>query len=263
MEKSIEYERKKITYRIAGAGPAVILIHGFGEDGTIWNDLAGELHGYQILVPDLPGSGRSEMIGDMSMEGLADCLQAILQQEGITTCVMIGHSMGGYITLAFAYKYAAMLSGFGLFHSSAFADTEEKKNTRRKGIKFIQENGAFTFLKTLVPNLYSPATKEQNTALIEKHLQSVTNSTETALTAYYYAMINRKDHTDVLKETALPVLFIFGKWDTAVLLEDGLKQAHLPQLSYVHILSRSAHMGMAEELDNAALILNQFLSDTL
>src|ERR1041384_7943248 len=105
----------------------------------------------------------------MSMEGMAEVLKIIFDKENIQVsdsefppsasgAVLIGHSMGGYITLAFVEKYSNYLSAFGLFHSTAFPDTEEKKITRSKGIEFIKEHGAFEFLKTSTPNLFSPIT---------------------------------------------------------------------------------------------------------
>ncbi len=262
MKRSIEYSHKKVVYAVHGSGPVVVLVHGFGEAGFVWDSILPLLPAYRLIIPDLPGSGDSLIGEDSSMEGLAEVLHAILQEEQVEKCVMVGHSMGGYITLAFVQKYPSLLLGFGLFHSSAFGDTDEKIGIRKKGIQFLRENGAGTFLKTSIPNLYAPATKEENKALLEAHLDKVQNQSTDALIHYYTAMINRKNRTDVLRETLLPVLFIFGKWDTAVPLEDGLKQSHLPQLSYIHILDQSGHMGMNEEVENSGLILNQYLSAT-
>jgi pimeloyl-ACP methyl ester carboxylesterase len=263
MEKEINYKGSKIVYATQGSGPVVVLVHGFGEDNFVWNRLLPLLNNYRFIIPHLPGSGASESIDDMSLDGLAQCLHAILKNEEVDKCVLIGHSMGGYITLSFAEQFSPMLLGFGLFHSSAFADSEEKKETRRKGIKFMEENGANAFLKTAVPNLYAPATKKENAALIEEHLLAVQNQQAPALINYYEAMINRKDKTHLLKDSSLPILFVLGRWDTAVPLEDGLKQCHLPQLSYIEILNGSGHMGMIEEVEKSAAIVNQFLSATL
>jgi pimeloyl-ACP methyl ester carboxylesterase len=263
-QKEVLYQHKKVVYRVAGTGQPVVLLHGFGEDGTIWQQQITFLQNYfQMIVPDLPGSGLSDMIDDMSMEGLATCIDYVVQQEGIENFVLIGHSMGGYVTLAYVEQYVEKLKGFGLFHSTAFADSEEKKATRQKGIRFIQEHGPYEFLKTSTPNLYSPATKQKAPALIEKHLQSVKDFSAPALIAYYQAMIARPDRTHLLKQTTLPVLFILGKWDAAVPLEDGLKQCHMPQLSYIHVLSQSGHMGMVEEVEKSYGILKEYLSVTL
>ena len=163
MIKEIQVQGKKIVYQVIGNGKPVILIHGFGEKADVWNNQVDYLQDkFQLIVPDLPGSGYSEMIDDMSMEGMAEVIKTIIETEsqipsaeGREACI-IGHSMGGYITLAFVEKYPELVSAFGLFHSSAFADNEEKKITRQKGIDFINQHGAFEFLKTATPNLFSP-----------------------------------------------------------------------------------------------------------
>jgi pimeloyl-ACP methyl ester carboxylesterase len=158
MDKIISYQNKKLHYRVYGQGKPVVLVHGFGETNEVWKNQIDYLkEKCRLLVPDLPGSGRSELISDMSVEGLAEPIHEIIHEENIDECTMIGHSMGGYVTLAFAEKYWNHLNAFGLFHSTAFADSEEKKAARRKGIEFINQHGAFEFLKTSIPNLFSPA----------------------------------------------------------------------------------------------------------
>ncbi len=271
-EKNFILNGKKIFYRTQGEGPAVVvLLHGFGEDGSIWDHLSGVLQNYHLIIPDLPGSGHSEMIADMSMEGMANALRDLIVHETATiffkegepgSVVMIGHSMGGYITMAFAEMYPQMLEGFGLFHSSAFADNEEKKETRRKGIRFIEENGAYEFLKTVTPNLFSASSKEKRPELIEKQIALGNNFSDAALVSYYRSMMERPDRTSVLKTTKVPVLFILGKYDNAVPLEDGLKQCYLPHLSYIHILEHTGHMGMLEEPRESKQYLKHFLENT-
>lgn len=262
--KQFQYQNKKLCYRAKGKGPLIVLLHGFGEDGTIWQKQFDLFPHHRLLVPDLPGSGESEIIDDMSMEGLAETVMALLETEWPDSeekkCTLIGHSMGGYITLAFAEKYPESLNAFGLFHSTAFADSEEKKETRRKGIAFIEKNGAFEFLKTSTPNMYAPQTKERNPVLIEEHLASVRNFSAEALVRYYEAMIQRPDRTEVLRSSKVPVLFVMARYDNAVPMEDVLKQCHLPQLSYIHRLENSGHTGMKEGAEMANQILVNFMS---
>lgn len=259
--KELLYNGKKLCYRVSGEGPVVMLVHGFGEDGEIWKNQFSLFQQQKVIIPDLPGSGRSEAIDDMSMEGMADALQAIIGQEaGHSSVVMIGHSMGGYITLAYAEKYAEHLRGFGLFHSTAFADSDEKKETRRKGIRFIKEHGATEFLKTATPNLYAPQSKEQHPEWIEEHLRLTDNFSGSNLVYYYKGMIERPDRTAILKESNVPVLFVMGQYDTAVPLKDGLAQCYLPQIAYIHILDNSGHMGMIEEENLTNQILSQFVN---
>ena len=151
-----------------------MLVHGFGEDGNVWNKQMEYLKDKcYLIVPDLPGSGQSGMISDMSMEGLAEVLHSIIHEENIDRWTVIGHSMGGYITLALVENYWNHVNAFGLFHSTAFADTEEKKETRKKGIEFIKQHGAFEFLKTATPNLFSPNSKSQIPNSIQEFISSL------------------------------------------------------------------------------------------
>lgn len=280
MNKTLNYHNKKILYRVIGNGKPVVLIHGFGEDGNVWwppptppkEGLANSqpsLFGntsltdkFRFIIPDLPGSGKSEMIEDMSMVGMAEIIHTIIQEEKVEACLVIGHSMGGYITLALVEKYPELVSAFGLFHSSAFADSEEKKAARRKGIDFIREHGAFEFLKSVIPNLFSGYSKQQIPHIIKEFIEQQHNFSDEALVRYYEAMMQRPDRTEQLRKAKMPVLFIMGKYDNAVPLADGLNQCHLPEKSYIHILQNSGHMGMLEETERCNRILEDFLLST-
>lgn len=262
MIKELLYQQKRIQYQITGSGKPVFLVHGFGEDGTVWKQQVSFLENkFQLIIPHLPGTTPSELIADMTMEGMAEVIHAIIHEEDIDTCTVIGHSMGGYITLALAEKYPNHLNGFGLFHSSAFADTQEKKEVRQKAIAFVRQNGAFEFLKTAIPNLFAPSTKELRPGIIEVLVDAAHNFSSETIVSYYEAMILRPDRTTILKNTSVPVLFIMGKYDVAVPLEDGLKQCHHPEKSYIHILQNSGHMGMLEETEASNRFLEEFLLD--
>jgi len=268
----ILFQNKKIFYRIEGKGKPVLLLHGFGEDGNIWNHQIKTLRkNYCLIIPDLPGSGRSEMLdGKPTIDDYAEVVKAIAeeailknQKENQNQFSLIGHSMGGYITLAFAEKYPALLNSFGLFHSSAFADDEQKKTTRRKGIEFIKKNGAEAFLKTSIPNLFSEQTKKERPELITRLLIISKNIPPETLIQYYEAMILRPDRTSVLRSFSKPVLFICGKYDTAVPLEISLKQSQIPAVTFLHILQHSGHLGMWEEDKLSSKLLLEFLKNIL
>ena len=268
MNRQIVIGGKNIFYRVNGQGKPVILVHGFGEDGSIWDGLVEYLRNdFFLIVPDLPGSGNSELISDMSMEGLAELLKEIIKLEGggpktpnssNSGVTMIGHSMGGYITLAFAEKYESWLNGFGLFHSTAYADNPEKIATRQKAIDFIKEHGAFEFLKTSTPNLFSAKTKDERPDLIDKQIASLSNFSAPALVLYYRSMMQRPDRTVVLEKATVPVLLIMGEDDNAVPLKDMLAQSRLPEIAYIHILHESGHMGMLEEAAKSNEAVKEF-----
>lgn len=263
IEKLLKTPEYDLNYRIAGKGKPVVLIHGFGEDGRIWDSLIDHLKTqFQCIVPDLPGSGKSIIkIWDSSMDALAGSVRSILDHEKTPVVSMIGHSMGGYIALAFAEKYGELLNGLGLFHSSAFADTDEKKAARKKGIQFISQHGQGKFLEQSTPNLFSDSFKAKNPHKVQEFIAHFTNFQDNALVHYYEAMMQRPDRTEVLKKFQNPVLFIMGEHDTAIPLADGLKQCHIPHLSYIHILKNSGHLGMIEEPANSREILQKFLQE--
>jgi pimeloyl-ACP methyl ester carboxylesterase len=260
-EKKIVHNGSSVFVRIIGNGKPVVLIHGFGEDSNIWNHQIEYLKDHFLLiVPDLPGSGKSTMNDEeWTMEKFAEIIKIILDNESITKCTIIGHSMGGYITLAFAEKFPEYLNGFGLFHSTTYSDSEEKKTVRRKGIEFMKEFGGFEFLKTSVPNLFSPVSKDEMQDSINKFIHSLNNFKADALVSYYEAMMHRNDRTTLLKNQKFPILFIAGEYDNAVPFQDSLKQCHLPDLSYFHILEKSGHMGMMEEAEKSNHILEEYL----
>lgn len=263
-EHFIIYQGSRIFYYIIGNGKPVMLLHGFGEDGNTWKNQVEYLqHHFQLIIPDLPGSGKSEMINDMSIEGMAEVIKEIINIEmhkgtfkesaGIA---LLGHSMGGYITLAIAEKYPALLNSFGLVHSSTFADSEEKKINRQKSIAFIKTHGAYLFLKTSIPGLFLHP--ENNKACADL-IEAGNNFTAESLVAYYIAMKNRPDRTAVLKTFNNPVLFIIGEHDKAAPFEDSMKQCYIPAQSHVNILRNTAHMGMWEEADKVNKAIEQFL----
>jgi len=243
----------------------VVLIHGFAEDSNIWErhtSFLGQHH--TLIVPDLPGCGKSSnLTAATSMEDLADFIKSLLDGESIGRCIMIGHSMGGYIALAFAEKYPDRLAAFGLFHSTAFADTEEKKAGRRKKISFIQKNGAAPFIRQSIPDLFSESSREKFKSIINNLIEQYSDFVPDTLVRCQEAMIDRPDRTHILKSFKGPVLFIIGKQDNAVPFEQSLRQSHLPDLSYIHILENAGHMGMIENSDECNRVLEEFIAFTL
>ena len=262
--KQIIFKNKKIFYRAEGKGKIVMLLHGFAEDGNIWNYQFKKLkENFLVITPDLPGSGLSEMLeGKIFIEDYADVVKAIADAELINEkqnqFTLIGHSMGGYITLAFAEKYPELLNTFGLFHSTAYADDDAKKEIRRKGIEFIKNNGVDLFIKNTSANLFSEKTKKGKPGLIENLIDIAKYFSAEVLIQYYKAMIERPDRTNVLKSFKRPVLFIIGKNDNAVPLQASLEQCHMPSISHIRILQNSGHMGMWEEKREATAFLLDF-----
>jgi len=265
-ETCLSLNGEKIFYRKIGNGIPIVLVHGFAEDGNIWDRQVDTLKDYsQLIIPDLPGSGKSVSVHSIPYESTiddyADCIKAILDAESIKSCIMIGHSMGGYITLAFAEKYAKALKGLGLFHSTAYPDSGEKKASRRKSIEFIRKHGAGEFIKQSAPNLFSDYTKKNHAGMIEELICRYDNFDPLVLVSYYEAMIKRPDRTSVLRSYKKPILFFIGENDNAVPLQQSLQQSYIPGISYIHILENAGHMGMWEATNDVNNFLTAFIKN--
>ena len=262
---SFEFDNRQMGYQKTGTGPAVILLHGFGEDHRIFNSTVTALEkNYTVYTPDLPGTGMSAINTDtypsnFSIEYLADSVAALIKHEKIENCTALGHSMGGYATMALAFKYPQYLKGFGLLHSTALPDTPLKIENRLRGISFIEKFGATTFLETTVPNLFGTHTKETNPGIVLDFIQALPPFSNEALIAYYHAMMARPNLTDVLATTTVPVLFVLGDQDIAVALEDTLPQTKMPNSAYLYVLENCGHMGMLEH----PVIFNKAVLDFL
>lgn len=262
MQQTFSYQHQPIAYRVEGEGKPVVLLHGFGEDSHIWDQQIDCLKAHcRVIAPDLPGSASSQLLvaqtpaTPVAIEGYADCIYALLEHEKIASCIMLGHSMGGYIMLAFAEKHPDLLTGIGLVHSTAYADSAEKKQNRTRGIELMETYGGQQFLKTTIPNLFGHAFKQAHPEQIDGLIAMAASFSTPALQQYYAAMRDRPDRTHVLKSNPLPVLFVIGTEDVAAPMNDVLKQTHLPLNSYIHILEGVGHMGMWE----APVLLNQNL----
>lgn len=236
-----------LTYTEHGQGEVLVLLHGFCEDKSIWNAFTSELSkDYKLLAIDLPGFGETKPVKDITIEAAAEEVNNTLEMLKIDQCIMIGHSLGGYVTLAFAEQYASKLKGIGLFHSSAMEDTPEKKETRNKTAEFIKRNGLKLFSQSFVEPLFYPKYRKQHIDAIDALKNKVANCAQDTVIAYTYAMRDRVPRLSVLKKLEIPVMYIIGKDDNAVPLESSLAQCYLPKESVVHFLGETAHMGMIE-----------------
>ena len=250
-----------MLYRSAGEGSPVVLIHGFAEDGTIWQNQEPALsQNHRLLVPDLPGSGRSSINPQLkTIVDLADSIAIMLETEKIEQAMVIGHSMGGYVALAFAEKYPSKMKGLGLIHSTAFADNEEKKSIRRKAIEFICQHGAAEFLNQSIPNLFAEEFRQDHPEIVSELIERYNNFNSRSLVSYYHAMIDRPDRRHVLEEIQKPVFFVIGEKDSVIPITSSLQECRLPDLCYIHILECAGHMGMWECSSETTELLRKFL----
>lgn len=251
----------KIVFSESGLGNPVIFLHGFCESKELWRDFESHLaNNFRVLSPDLPGFGESPMPADkFSLEDIAEDIKHWTDETGLDHFTLIGHSLGGYIALAFARKYPEKLDALGLFHSSIFADTDEKKDTRSKTIDFINNNGIAPFIDNFVPNLFYKERHHELQQVIEQQKAVGNKTNAAAATTYMAAMRDRDDSVDFAKKFEKPALIIAGVHDASVPFEKSEEQASYFKDSTAHFLQETGHMGMFEREKDTLIYVGEFL----
>ncbi len=255
------YLNKALNFQDEGEGPALVLLHGYPETNAIWDEFSKTLtKNFRLIRPDLPGLGDSEQIAEIqSMEMMAVTVKELLDYLKIGECVMIGHSMGGYVTLAFAELFPEKLRGFGLFHSMALEDTEEGKQNRDRTIELIRRNKT-NFLNQFIPNLFAGHNRELYSKEVMMLKETGGKASTSSLIALMEGMKLRKDRTEVLRNSRVPVLFILGGHDTRMPVEKIQPQTALPAISQTLILGNAGHMGFFEEKEITLKTISDFCS---
>jgi pimeloyl-ACP methyl ester carboxylesterase len=238
-----------IAYRRYGAGPAIMLLHGFPASGSVWGAIVFHLsQSHTVLVPDIPGSGDSILDGEaVSIEELAAIVPAILDDAAIEKCTLAGHSMGGYISLAAAGLYGNRLNGLSLVHATALADDEEKKAKRRKAVTLIRKGGREEFIRGMIPGLFSEKFKKTHPEVVQAHISEGLKRPPESLIAFYNAMIARPERLEVLRSAPFPVQWILGRDDVTIPWRNCLQQSSLPDVSFVKRYDDCGHMSMTEQ----------------
>lgn len=252
-----------LYHRISGnSKETIVLIHGFCENHTCFHSIVPSLSKhYKVICPDLPGFGKSEFIENTSMEMMADCLKELLDHLNISKCVMLGHSMGGYVSLAFANKYPEYLSAVGLLHSTALADSDERIEKRKQVIEFIEKNGKNAYIDKFIPTLFRDKVyhKEACNTLINE----AKSGPQQGIIEAVKAMMIRKNQETYLTNTELPVFFGVGKYDAIIPEMDMLKQASRCKQAEICYLEDSAHCGMLEEPEKLSNAIIKFCNRVL
>lgn len=252
-------ENKLLHFSVSGHGPVIILLHGFLESGEIWKNFVRRLaKSFRVITIDLPGHGESDTIRPVqTIDHMAEAVGQVVKALSIHQCIMVGHSMGGYVALAFADKYPKLLRGIVLFHSHAGADSPEAMKNRDRTISLV-ENDHHGFIKNFIPGLFDPENvdKFQQEILVLKALADKTP--KEGIIAALKSMKDRPDRQHVLINSKVPVLFIIGKKDSRIPMELILPQSLLPPHAELLLLDHVGHMGFIEASNKTFSTLKSF-----
>lgn len=231
-----KYKEKNIHFKNEGSGKAVVLIHGFLENLSMWDEITESLaKTNQVIRLDLPGFGKSECVGKIhSMKLFAECLHQLLLELQINRFIIIGHSMGGYTALELAEICPKKIDHLILFHSTANPDSEEKKKDRIRAVNAVVEKQSI-YLKTAIPFLFP----KQLQHIVATQIHHMTTDAEAlkpeAITAALMGMKERKDNNEVLKNLQCEKTYIAGSLDpllnpTALKAEAKKNKAHFIEI---------------------------------
>ena len=256
--EQIIYKNTAISYSDIGKGSTVVLLHGFLENKTMWKDLAPNLSKKnRVLSIDLLGHGETECLGYVhSMEENAEIVKAVLSHLKIRKAVIIGHSMGGYVALAFAEMFPTTIKGLVLLNSTAKEDSHERKINRDRAIKAVKQN-YINFVRMSIANLFSENKRDQLKNEIENVKLEALKTPLQGIVASLEGMKIRKDRQFILKETGFSKLLILGKNDGVLLYKDNFSQ--IIDTNTELISFPEGHMSHIENKDELEKVIDNFL----
>ncbi len=231
---TLDYNGSRQFYTVAGTGPVCVLLHGFIENHTIWNALSKKLQNTRkVVCIDLPGHGQSEVLKEpASIKAMAEVIFAILIKENTEKIDIIGHSMGGYVALAFAKAFPEKTNGILLLNSTPVEDTEERIANRKHGIKMAKKNYK-AIVKMSVANMFAEGSQKK----FKKEIESLkAEALKTPLEGYIsaqQAMMTREDLSTFWKMANFKKAMVLGKEDPIIDAEatrDSFKD-EIPEIS--------------------------------
>lgn len=256
--KQTLYKNTKITYSEIGKGTTVVLLHGFLENSTMWNSHVEALSKRnRVVCIDLLGHGQTDCLGYLhSMEDQADVVYHVLHELKIRKAILIGHSMGGYVALAFAELYPEMVKGLVLMNSTSRADSEERKTNRDRAIKAVKQNYE-AFIRMSIANLFSKQNRERLINEIEAVKMEALKTPLQGIVASQEGMKIRKDREVILHFATYPILLILGKKDPVLNYEENTNQIENTKVELITF--NDGHMSHIENREELSKVLVGFL----
>lgn len=251
--KQILYKNTNISYSDTGKGTAIVLLHGFLENKNMWQEFVSEFSTkYRVITIDLLGHGDTECLGYIhSMEDNADAVHEVLSKLRIRKAIFAGHSMGGYVALAFAELYPEHIKGLVLLNSTSRADSEERKTNRDRAIVAVKQNYA-NFIRMSIANLFSEDNREKLIEAIEKVKIEALKTPLQGIVASLEGMKIRKDREVLLHTTNYPKLLILGQQDPVLNFEETKEQIENTEIQLVSFPDgHMSHIENKEELSKA------------
>jgi len=260
MKKHVKFEKGVIEYYDTGEGYPLVLLHGYLETSLVWQEFAEALSGdFRVLSIDLPGHGGSSVYGaEHTMGFMAEAVRGVVDAENIDKFMLAGHSMGGYVALAFLDKYPGRLYAYCLFHSHPFPDTDELIANRRREIKVVESGKKDIIYPVNIPRMFADFNTGKFKEALERNKNIASGIPEEGIIAVLNGMISRPSRLEILEKGEVPLLFIAGKHDNYIPFEEVINRIKMPANAEMLTLEESGHMGFVEEREKSIEAIKNF-----
>ena len=255
--KQILFKNTNISYSDTGKGTAIVLLHGFLENKDMWDFYIPEFaKKNRVITIDLLGHGETECLSYVqTMEDNADAVHAVLSELRIRKAIFVGHSMGGYVALAFAELYPDTIKGLVLLNSTASADSEERKTNRDRAIKVVKHS-FMNFISLSIANLFSESNRERLASAIENVKKEALKTPLQGIVASLEGMKIRQDREVLLHLTPYPKLMVLGEKDPVLPYEETIQQLENTKVELVTF--PDGHMSYIENQQQLLILLINF-----
>ena len=256
------YKGKKIHYSDSGNGKAIVLLHGYLESSEVWNGFAEKLGSeFRVILIDLPGSGLSDIYGEIhTMEFMAQAVKELIISLGLEKIFLTGHSLGGYVALAFLEIFPDNLSGYCLFHSQPFPDTPSALEKRRREIEIVKMGKKNLMYPDNVTRMFAKSNLETFSGALQRSKDIASQIPGDGIIAVLNGMMIRPSRLSLMEKGIVPCLWILGSMDNYIPYEFIQTMVNLPSNARVIVLKNSGHMGFIEEEKLAVKVISNFVN---
>ena len=258
-DNAFKYETGLVHYNTRGEGHVIVLLHGYLESKEVWESFAERLSStFKVICMDLPGHGMSEIYSEShTMEFMASSVKSLLDNLNIDKVFLAGHSLGGYVTLAFLEQFPGMLSGYCLFHSQPFSDSEAAIDKRKREIKIVKAGKKNLMYPDNIERMFAKINLVIFHDALERSKTIASKIPGTGIIAVLNGMMARPSRLKVMEDGRVPCLWILGTMDSYIPVEVTSK-VNLPSNAEIVILNESGHMGFIEQEDESVKVFTAF-----
>lgn len=251
----------QLAYDDVGVGQAVVLIHGYPFNRSLWTEQIEALTSrFRVVTPDLRGFGESNSSeGPVTMNRMAQDVAELMDQLGIEQAVICGLSMGGYVALAFVKQFPSRVKALVLADTRAQADTEEGKQTRQQQAEKALSEGMAGIADAMLPKLLTPDTVSKRPEVVKRVRDMMLRTKPQGAASALLGMAERDDQSEFISTIRVPTMIVVGREDAITPLADSEKMQSKIAPSRLVVIENAGHVSNLEQTEQFNFALLRFL----